>query len=105
VIDRSRTRDIPEFPAATETAKMLGARVAETISGADIMSVQTGLMIASDPTTRLTLLASKGPSTYENWLIVLIRRQAGKEHGASAAGTATFGCSKQTRRPTRALSN
>src|SRR6266700_7557632 len=49
---------------------MLGARVAETISGADIMSVQTGHMIASDPTTRPTLLASKGPSTYENWVLI-----------------------------------
>jgi len=64
VIDRSRTRDIPEHPAATETAELLGVRVAETISGADIMSVQTGHMIASDPTTRFTLLASQGPSTY-----------------------------------------
>ena len=75
MIDRSRTRDIPKFPSAIETAEVLGARVAETISGADIMSVQTGHMIASDPTTRPTPLASKGPSTYENWLLVLTRGQ------------------------------
>jgi len=74
VIDRSRTREIPKFLVATETAKMLGARVAETISGADVMSVQTGHMIASDPTTRRTLLASQGPSTYKNWVLIVIRR-------------------------------
>jgi hypothetical protein len=50
VIDRSRTRDIPEFSATTETAKVLGARVAETISGVVICTAQTGHMIASDPT-------------------------------------------------------
>ena len=39
---------------------MLGARVAETISGADIMSVQTGHMIASDPTHTLLYLQARG---------------------------------------------
>jgi hypothetical protein len=69
--------------AATETAEMLGARVAETISGADIMSVQTGHMIASDPTTHLTLLASEGPSTYGNWILVVRRSLRSGRRGQS----------------------
>jgi hypothetical protein len=50
-------------------------RVAETISGADIVSVQTGHMIASDPTTHPTFLASERPSTYANWVLAVLRHK------------------------------
>ncbi len=75
MIDRSQTRDTPKFVVALDAAKLLGPRAAETILAAvmcDRAKSRTYDRKRSDQTEASTL-ARRGPSTYANWLVVVVR--------------------------------
>ena len=60
MIGRSKTRDTPWEPVATETAILFGTRVAQTNSASSDVTAETVHMVASDPIHAPELLLQGG---------------------------------------------